>query len=173
MYKEELERLILKGGEFSFSNNSKIEKYGRFTQVSDDFLGWLANTESFILDNYGENCGPYKLLNKIDQRKFNGFGKDEFVAQKRIILGALKACKTIPRKEIQMITNPVIELLKSKTYWTVLMVFISGSFGLGMYFEGSKFDKEKLDLYEENRQLKIYKIELVDSIKVYQSNTIK
>jgi hypothetical protein len=169
MHQKELERLISNGKSFNFHNNSKNGQYGMYTQVSDDFLGWFANAESFIVDNYGKNSGPHNLINKVDQNKFNGYEEDDFIEQKSIILGALKACQTIPRKEIQASEHPTIGLLKNKTFWTVLVITIGGAFALGIHFGASKFDKEKLELYEENRQLRMDKTILVDSLKVYKT----
>lgn len=168
MHQKELERLIKVGETFSFKNNSKNREYGIYTQVSDEFLGWFANTESFIADNYGKNSGPYKLLTKVDQDKFNGYDQDDFKEQKSLILGALKACKTLPKKVIQEPEHPIIELLKNKIFWTVLVITIGGAFALGLHFGASKFDKEKLELYEENRQLRIKKNVLIDSLEIYK-----
>ena len=166
MHKKELERLIEVGENFSFANNSKNNQHGAYTQVSDEFLGWLANTESFIIDNYGEKSGPYKLLKKLDQNKFNGYEEDEFIEQRSIILGALKACKTLPPKEFKVTDHPIIDLLKNKTFWTILVILLGSAFALGLHFGSSKFDIEKLDLYEENREL-IKKNKIIsDSLKM-------
>ena len=169
MHQTELDRLISNGSDFDFRNNSKNGQYGMYTQVSDDFLGWFANAESFIIDNYGKDSGPYNLLTKVDQNKFNGHEEDDFIEQKSIILGALKACQTIPRKEIQVSEHPTIGLLKNKTFWTVLVITLGGAFALGLHFGASKFDKEKLELYEENRQLRIDKTILADSLNIYKT----
>lgn len=175
MHQKELERLISVGEKFNFRNNSKNGQYGMYTQVSDEFLGWFANSESFIIDNYGENSGPYKLLKKVDQNKFNGYEQDDFIEQKSIILGALKACQTIPPKEFNASEHPIISLLKNPTFWTILVITLGGAFALGLHFGASKFDREKLDLYEENRQLRMDKEILSDSLndfKTYKADSV-
>ncbi|MFL0070873.1 hypothetical protein [Tenacibaculum maritimum] len=172
MHKNEIERLIEVGENFSFVNNSKNSQYGAYTQVSDEFLGWLANTDSFIIDNYGENSGPYKLLKKIDQNKLNGYEQDDFIEQKSIILGALKACKTLPPKEFKASEHPIIDLLKNKVFWTILVITLGGAFALGLHFGTSKFDREKLDLYEENRKLIKNNKTLSDSLKMVKKSKL-
>jgi hypothetical protein len=49
--------------------------------------------------------------------------------------------------------HPILALIKSSIFWTVL-VFVGGvSFSFGHYFGGAKFDKEKIDLYDDNINL--------------------
>jgi len=52
--------------------------------------------------------------------------------------------------------HPVLALIKSGIFWTVL-VFVGGvAFSLGLYFGTAKFDREKIDLDDKNKNL-IYK----------------
>lgn len=163
MLEKELNRLIEIAESFSFQNNSKSKSYGTYTQVSDDFLGWIASTESYIIDNYGEDSGPFRLLSKLDRNKLYGYEEDDFTEQKSIVLGSLKACRTIPKKEFKSKEHPIIELLKNKTFWTIIVITLGGAFAFGIHFGSAKFDKEKIDLYEENRQLRKDNILLKDS----------
>jgi len=71
----------------------------------------------------------------------------------------------LPKKKIKVREHPIIELLKNKIFWTVIVVTIGGSFALGFHFGNTKFDKEKIDLYEENRSLRIMNNNLLDSLK--------
>jgi len=50
---KELIRLIDEGKKFNFTNNSYSKNYGTFSRASDEFLSWIANIESYILNNYG------------------------------------------------------------------------------------------------------------------------
>lgn len=128
----------------TFNNNSKTSRFGTYSQASDDFLGWIANTEDFIIENYGKESGPYKLFQKFEQEKINGYEQDDFDQQKSIILGSLKACISIKPKRNNISKNPIIELLKNNTFWKILVITLSGTFALGLHFGSVKFDKEKL-----------------------------
>lgn len=166
MENQELNRLIVVGEKFNFSENSYQSQYGeRYTRASDNFLSWIANIESYILDNYGKESGPYKLFEKFNQHKLNGFNEGDFLEQKSILVGSIKACRTVPRRHQKRIEHPVIELLKNKIFWPVLVISIGSSFALGIHFGGSKFDKEKIDLYEENRDLRKQNIKLKDFLE--------
>ncbi len=45
--------------------------------------------------------------------------------------------------------------ISAELFWTIFTAFILGSFYLGFYLGQAKFDKEKIDFYEENKQLKL------------------
>ena len=165
MENQELNRLIEIGEKFIFSQNSYQSDHGTYyTRASDDLLSWIASIESYVLDNYGKESGPYKLFEKFDQKKLNGYEERDFLRQKSILMGSIKSCKTVPKKLGVIAENPIIELLKNKTFWTVLVILIGASFALGIHFGNSKFDKEKLDLYEENRKLRNENIKLKESL---------
>jgi len=49
--------------------------------------------------------------------------------------------------------NQILQLFKNLYFWIVLTTFISGSFFLGNHFGISKFDNEKVNLYESKQKL--------------------
>lgn len=166
MENQELDKLIEDGEWINFLQNSYESEFGtRYSQASDFLLSWIANIESYILNNHGKESGPYKLFEKFDQKRLNGYEERDFIAQKTILLGAIKSCKTVPRIKEVRIEHPIIELLKSKLFWTVIVFVAGASFALGIHFGNSKFDKEKIDLYEENRDLRKQNIKLKENQK--------
>jgi hypothetical protein len=44
--------------------------------------------------------------------------------------------------------------IKPELFWTIFAAIVAVAFLLGLYFGQARFDKEKSDLYEENKQLK-------------------
>lgn len=49
--------------------------------------------------------------------------------------------------------SQIIQLIKNIYFWIVLACLISGSFAFGNYFGSSKFDNEKVQLYEAKKIL--------------------
>ena len=46
--------------------------------------------------------------------------------------------------------------IAAELFWTIFAAIVAVSFLLGLYFGQAKFDKEKSDFYEENKQLKLH-----------------
>lgn len=162
-----LDDLIKKGQVITFSNNSYSNRYGVYTRASPELLGWIANVGDFIRTNYGEDSHAYKQFLDHDKRKLNGFLEDDFIKQMNILNGALDACKkssksTTSKKD----DSQIIQLLKNPYFYSVLVVFTSVAFKLGEYLGTAKFDKEKIEITEQNRNLR-------DSIiRIYQNKEI-
>ncbi|WP_156126402.1 hypothetical protein [Hymenobacter sp. DG25B] len=94
---EIIDDLIATGKDFSFRTNSYHSQYGSaYSRASDSLLSWIATVEDFIMNNYGEESSPFKLYQTFERNKLNGFEQDEFDKQITILIGALKACKSIP-----------------------------------------------------------------------------
>jgi hypothetical protein len=154
-----LEELLQKGKSYNFKNNSQKTNVGTFSKASDELLGWTAIVEEFIKENYGENSGPYKLYETFNRRYLTGYEEDDFNNQLAKILGALYACKEIsprlrPKSKIKD-ENQIISLIKNPYFWAAIVVLMGASFTLGFYFGSSKFDKEKSEYYEGNKQLRL------------------
>lgn len=45
--------------------------------------------------------------------------------------------------------------IPAELFWTIFTAIVLVSFFLGLYFGQAKFDKEKIDFYEENKRLKL------------------
>lgn len=165
MGNKELTRLIQEGEDLNFNDNSYQGSSSMCTRASANLLSWIANIESYILNNYRKESGPYNLFQKFEIYRLDGYSEGYFIQQKSILLGAIKACKTLRKNENKTKDHPIIELLKTKTFWTVLVVTTGASFGLGLHFGSTKFDREKINLYEENRDLRNQNIKLTNSLK--------
>jgi hypothetical protein len=179
---DNLENLLRQGQVFTFINNSDhYNTNGIFSKASDELLGWTANVEQFIIENYGEESGPYKLFKRFDSRYLNEYGESEFTQQLNILKGALISCKSITpiNKKKNQTDNLILSLIKNQLFWVAIVVLISGAFAIGLHFGTSKFDKEKSDYYEENKVLKSRiesinsKIKKRDSIIIIKENYIK
>jgi hypothetical protein len=72
---EIIDNLIRKGQSFNFENNSYRASHGVYTRASSDLLSWITTIEDFVLNNYGENSAPYKLYQRFDKAKLNGYEK--------------------------------------------------------------------------------------------------
>ncbi len=109
---EEINKLIDQSVKFTFENNSHTVPHGTFTRASVPFQTWVVECE-YILENYStKESLPWKIFQKLDKRKFNGFEKIDFNDQKELILSALKAYLRSPgtaKNEILAVHNSMID----------------------------------------------------------------
>lgn len=154
---ENLKTLISEGQKFNFKNNCHIAQYGTYSRATDELLAWISSVEDFLLVYYGEDSSPYKLFITLDRTKLSGNSQSSFEKQLTKVRGALKACEKIKPKPVKkrFEENQILSLLKNPYFYIVLVVLIGGSFTLGLKIGESKFDKEKIDLYNENKELVI------------------
>ena len=169
-----LEALINQGSIFNFQNNSYTYSHGTFSKASDELLAWIANVEHYIIENYDENSGPFNLFKTFKRSQLSGNYQPEFDEQMTILRGSLIACKQIPAKKKVRLEddNLIIGLIKNPVFWTVIVVIMGGSFSFGSNFSSSKFDKDKNELYEENKALKSNAKNSINTI-AKQDSTIK
>lgn len=155
-----LEALIEQGKQFNFENNSYINSGIVYSRASGEFLAWVAGIEHFVYKNYDVDSGPVKLFNTLDKSKFSGHYQSVFEKQLNILLGVLISCKNIqPTIQKRKEDNPILSLVKSPLFWTVLVVAIGASFTLGFNFGNVKFDKDLIELVQTKKDLE-------DSVKV-------
>lgn len=169
-----LEDLIKQGQMFTFSNNSKTNSTGTYGKASDELLGWAANVEDFIRENYGETSGPYQLYSSFDRTRLTGYYESDFSIQITILMGALKACRQIqPKKKTKLKDDhPVTCLIKNIYFWPSITSVSAVAFMLGIYFGTSKFDKEKSEYYDQTKrqEKELNEIKTIDYAK---DSTIK
>ncbi|MES1226158.1 MAG: hypothetical protein ABUT20_62360 [Bacteroidota bacterium] len=155
-----LNDLIEKGKEFSFDNNSKLTGSEHFSKASDEFLAWIAGIEDFLVQNYDEESGPFRLFKTLERDKLTGHYQSSFEEQLGILRGTLLSCKDItPYKRTLQNDNTIISLLKNPVFWTVIAIVIAGSFPLGLYIGNARFDNNLIELSESKRELQ-------DSVKI-------
>ncbi len=100
------------------------------------------------------------MIKSVQRQKLNGYNNEWFENELRKIQGAINSCKhQKPNKQIK--ENRILSLIKNLYFWGVLSVLIGGTYKLSYDFGYTKFEKEKIEIYKEN---KIYK----DSIRVLQ-----
>lgn len=152
---DKIDVLIRQGQSHDFGTNSHNKSHGTFSKATADLLGWVATVEDFIRNNYGEESSAFKLFMTFNREKLNGYLKEDFDNEITTLIGALKACKNIPLKiSEKKDEHLIIQLIKNLYFWSVLVLMTSAAFGLGMNFGSNKFDKEKIELSEENSMLK-------------------
>lgn len=155
--KEKLKELISEGQGYNFSNNCYSTPHGVYSKASDNLLAWISSVDDFILTNYGEESSPYKLFQSIDRSQLSGNYQSSFEKQLTKIMGALKACEKIapkpPKRRIE--DNQILNLIKNPYFYMTIVVLVGASFSVGLKLGSSKFDKEKIDLYDNNKELNI------------------
>jgi hypothetical protein len=167
---DRIEELINRGKTFTFAQNSYRAVTGFYSKASPELLGWVGSVEEFILQNYGEDSGPYRLYKNFKIRELNGFEQGDFEKQIRILLGSLISCKESISNQLPKKRNSHFSMLiKNAIFWTVLLSIIGGAFLLGLYFGNNKFDKDKSDFYDSNRRLINESINLKKSISTKDS----
>lgn len=153
--KEKLKELISEGQGYNFNNNSYNTSYGVYSKASDSLLAWISSVEDFILTYYGEDSSPYKLFQSIDRSKLSGNYQSSFEKQLTKIMGALKACEKIepkpPKRRVE--DNQILNLIKNPYFYMTIVVLVGAAFSVGLKLGSSKFDKEKIDLYNNNKEL--------------------
>ncbi len=152
-----IDELIRKGETFTFRNNSYTASHGTFSRPSSDLLSWITTVEDFIHTNYGEDSAPFKLFQTFNRKELNGYLQDDFEKQLSILIGALKACKSISPKP-KYGGNKIIKFIESwniGTTVTLIGLLISGLFTFGLYIGSAKFDKEKRDYYDLTKKQEI------------------
>ena len=149
-----LRSLIEQGKQFNFANNSYSRSYGIFSGASDEFLAWVAGIEHYVIQNYEDDSGPAILFNSINKSHFSGYERDDFDKELGILRGVLLSCQNIPPSKIKNKKEGLIlTLINNPAFWTVTVILIGASFTLGLYFGNNKFDKDKLDLTQNKRDL--------------------
>lgn len=113
---KKIEELIQEGNEHTFENNSytSSSRHGAtYTRVGAKMQSWIAESEDFILVNYGKDSAPWKILKRLDIRFLDGFEKDDFEREKIVILSALAACLRIkPKESNKQIATKELDLTK-------------------------------------------------------------
>lgn len=105
--KEKVKELIDESKEHTFEKNNYIHSgMGVFSRPNANFQAWIAETEDFILCNYGKDSAPWRIFERFERKKLDGNYSDEFEKQKNTIVSALTSCLRIPPKVT--IKSPII-----------------------------------------------------------------
>lgn len=90
------------------------------------------------------------MIKSVDKQFFYGFNEDYFERELRKIQGAINSCKhQKPNKQIK--ENRILSLIKNLYFWGVLSVLIGGTYTLSYDFGYTKFEKEKIELHNQNK----------------------
>lgn len=167
-----LESLIEQAEQFNFANNSYHSGNQVYSRASGEFLAWVAGIEHYITQNYVDDSGPVKLFKTIDKTQFSGYYQTSFEKQLSILRGVILSCKAIPpSKQKKKEDNSILTLIKSPTFWTVIVVLIGGAFTLGFYFGNTKFDKDLIDLTQNKKDLQDTIKSKENSIQILRYNS--
>lgn len=95
---ETIQRLINEGNSFTFEANSIPFADEHFGRPSTELQSWIAEVEDFLIRNYGKESSPYKVFERFNLDRFEGYYEDSFDIQKAIIISALKTCLRVKPK---------------------------------------------------------------------------
>lgn len=95
---DSIKLLLEEGDTHTFGNNSRVKNNTRYGSVSSDFQAWNAKVEDLIIEYYGNDSRPMKVLSRLNIDEITGNYAEVFDEQHAIIIGALKACKAIKPK---------------------------------------------------------------------------
>lgn len=154
--KDKLNNLIEESKNISFANNSYSSQNEIFSRPSNELLSWVSKVEDFILSNYDEKSGPYKLFETFDRNKLTGYYQSDFDQNITKLIAVLKSCEQIEpnKKNTSKNENIIISLITNYLFWTVLVVAVGASYKLGYDNGNVKFEKDKIEINEENYKLK-------------------
>jgi len=98
--KQKIDELIEEAKKHTFQNNNYIiSGLGTFSRPNVNMQGWIAECEDFTLTNYGKDSAPWRIFERFEREKLDGYYEDEFEKQKSLIVSALTACSRISPKE--------------------------------------------------------------------------
>jgi hypothetical protein len=139
------------------------EKLKKMDSDTFDEKVWTSETTSLIEKIFGKNSEEKKRnLRAINYVPFDVYGNtSEEAKRQRLNEGKGKASRFVNSyiEEIEKIGVPSesktesMNMLKSALFWTIVLAFIGGAFTLGLKLGEAKFDKEKLEMYNQNRVL--------------------
>lgn len=97
--KEKIEQLIDESKKYTFQNNC-YRKFGSeaFSRPTTEMQAWVAETEDFLIENYGKDSAPWRIFERFERKKLDGNYEETFLRQKDIIVSALTSCLRIPSK---------------------------------------------------------------------------
>jgi predicted nucleotide-binding protein len=105
--KEKVKELINESKEHTFEKNNYIHSgMGVFSRPNANFQAWIAESEDFILSNYGKDSAPWRIFERFERKKLDGNYSDEVEKQKNTIVSALTSCLRIPPKAT--IKSPIV-----------------------------------------------------------------
>jgi len=113
--KQKIEELIEEAKEHTFqTNNYVISGLGNFSRPNVNMQAWIAECEDFILTNYGKDSAPWRIFERFEREKLDGYYEDEFEKQKSVIVSALASClRILPKgKNITHIATKDLDLSK-------------------------------------------------------------
>ena len=133
-----------------------------------DFDNWMPIVIAYLNEKYGANLtSTNDLKNLINKNEYLLYSDKVFNmnidkkkrAAKKILTGVLQLSSTT--ENFHKKDNKETISFNKILFYTVLPLIIGATFTLGYYFGNNKFDREKLNLWEENKKQKI----IIDSLK--------
>lgn len=158
-FNEKIDSLINEADKYTFETNSNSIGGTVFAKASSEMRAWIAECEDFIKSNYDKESSPVQILKEFKINIFTtSFRKVRFNQHKEIIISALKSCKRVQPNKTNI--NKGINMRKRFTLnekiglTTLLLSIVCGSFFLGKFVGENRFDQKKIDLTQDNQQLK-------------------
>lgn len=133
---------------------------------------WLPNTMESIKEYFGEFGQPtlsmMGIIVAMNGARFYGNSPEEInnighkaLGQVKIWISVLEESRRLNQLENQNISSDTNKLQSKKTvegihlpikaelFYTIFAAIVAATFAIGLYFGGTKFDKEKIDFYNQ------------------------
>ena len=141
------------------------EKLNKLDSSSFDYKVWTSETNALIERIFVHKADEKKKnLRAISYELFDLTGRATETEKRKYLNEAKSKARKFINSYIEEIDNigiPIekksvnLSLLRTKTFWTVVIAVIGGAFTLGRYIGYNKFDQEKLQIYNQNQSLLI------------------
>jgi hypothetical protein len=97
-----LVELVALGRRYKFRNNStRPNSRGYvYSKASPELLAWVARIEDFVITNYGVKSAPFRMYQTVNVKALSNGLEESFHAQMTILNGVLKACESIPFRQL-------------------------------------------------------------------------
>jgi predicted nucleotide-binding protein len=95
---EKIRELIQEAKEHTFQTNNYNAKHGTYSRPNANMQAWIAESEDFLLTNYGRDSAPWRIYERFERRKLDGNYAEVFEKEKTIIVSALTSCLRIAPK---------------------------------------------------------------------------
>lgn len=141
----------------------------------DSIDTWLPVTMEYVRDYYGYYGQPTLsmagLIIAKNGARYYGNSPDEIksigqkaLEQVKLLLidlermrarrgGRNEPTEAFPAKNTDKSESGFRMSIKAELFWTIAAAAISGAFAIGLYFGNTKFDKEKIDYYNQMNKL--------------------
>lgn len=97
--KEKIKELIEEAKKHTFQTNNYNSRNGTYSRPNIDMQAWMAESEDFLITNYGKDSAPWRIYERFERGNLDGNYENTFEREKNIIVSALNSCIRISSKK--------------------------------------------------------------------------